>query len=155
MSRHHRRAVVVAHIAMLTTLALLTATLVLLLRPYDSVTFTPFETDRATYQPGDTITLTDVFCWDGTPFLSERFFVSQVSSISAGSVEFPNGFAVPAVAEKYEATGCAPTKIHIELPSTMPLGEWAVQYRVSYRANVIRVVTVANTSNTFQVVAAK
>ena len=154
MSRHHRRVVAIAHVAMWTTLVLLISTLWLLLRPYNSVTFTPFTTDRATYKAGDTIALTDVFCWDGTPFMSERFFVSQVTRVSAGTVEFPNGFAVPAVAAKYEA-GCAHATVRLELPSTLPAGEWAVMYRVSYRANVIRVVSVDNTSNTFQVVAAK
>jgi hypothetical protein len=151
----HRRWICAAHVGLLLALSLLAVTMFWLLRPYTNVTSTPFTTDRTSYVAGDTVTLTNTFCWDGTPFMAERFLVTKISRLAAGRVEFPNGYALPAIQEKYAATGCAPSTVKIELPSTLPEGEWRVEYRTSYRANPIRVVSVETPSNSFQVTAPK
>lgn len=133
----------------------LIAMLYAFLRPYDNISFTPFQTDKAEYYPGDVITLTNQFCWDGTPFNSERFFQSQVSRISAGSVEFPNGFSTSkALQEKFGQGECAESQIRVEVPTSIPPGEWAVAYDVTYQPNLVRTVAISNVSNTFVVLPA-
>lgn len=121
-----------------------------LLRPYDNISFTPFETNQTEYRNGDVISMTDEFCWDGTPFTVRRFFVSPISKISAGTVEFPNGYALPAVEEKF-GQGCAPSTVRVDIPPSIPPGEWAIAYEVSFRANPVRTIELSNTSNTFTV----
>lgn len=150
--RRHRLAVRTASVAVAVSIALASLVIFWLVRPYDSVTFTAFATDRAAYAQGDIVTLTNTFCWDGTPFTADRFLVSEVSMISANSVSFPNGYAIPRVAERY-ADGCSATTIKFDLPTTTPPGEWRIRYVVSYKANPIRVVSVVNDSNLFTVTA--
>ena len=150
MTTRHGKAVTAAVAALALTAAISGLLLFWLLRPYDSVTFTPFETDRDTYAAGDTVVMTNTFCWDGTPFLAERFLLSRVSQVSLGSVEFPWGYAVPEVEERY-IDGCSETTIKVELPPTTPTGDYRVSYEVSYAANPVRVVTVINESNVFHV----
>jgi len=121
-----------------------------LLRPYEQVTFTPFTTDATAYAPGDIVTMSNEFCWDGVPFAAERFIVSSVSKVGLGTVAFPWGYARADVAERY-ADGCSPTTIRVEIPSTTPPGEYAITYVVEYKANPVRVVSTSNTSNVFTV----
>lgn len=122
------------------------------LRPYDNITFTPFQTDRATYAPGDIITLTNEFCWDGTPFTAQRVIVKPIAESELGVVRFPNGFALPAVAEMY-ADGCNESTIKVQIPVTQPPGAYRIRYEVRYKPafNPVRVVQVENTSNEFEV----
>ena len=150
MTTRHGKAVTAAVAALALTAAISGLLLFWLLRPYDSVTFTPFETDRDTYAAGDTVIMRNTFCWDGTPFLAERFLLSRVSQVSLGSVEFPWGYAVPEVAERY-ANGCSDTTIKVEIPPTTPAGAYRISYEVSYAANPVRVVRVANESSVFHV----
>jgi hypothetical protein len=123
-----------------------------LLRPYDSVTFTPFTTDKTEYRAGEIVTMTNTFCWDGTPFAAERFIVSSVSKVGLGTVAFPWGYARADVAERY-ASGCSPTTIRVEIPPTTPPGDYRITYEVTYVPNPVRRVSESNTSNIFTVTA--
>jgi len=123
-------------------------------RPYDNITFTPFVTDRQTYAPGDVITMTNEFCWDGTPFVTTSLLVKPVSEREISTVRFPNGFALPEIAAEY-ADGCSDSLVRVQIPVTQPPGDYRVRYEVRYKPawNLIRVVEIANTSNEFTITA--
>ena len=121
-----------------------------LLWPYHSITFSPFVTDETTYRAGDLITLSDRFCWDGTPFISYRFFESDTARSSAGSVEFPNGYATAEVAQRY-ASGCTTAHVRLQVPEGLPPGKWRIAYEVKYKPNPIRTVSIENDSNEFTI----
>ena len=131
------------------------------LRPYDNVTFTAFQTDRAAYVQGDIVTMTDTFCWDGTPFTATREFQGKVTSIGAGYVRFAE-WPAPGVSKsvdkfRWSLNNCAGSTVKIEIPAALPPGEWSVRYIVTYKpaGNPVRTVTLPNTSNTFTVTATK
>lgn len=130
-------------------LAALGVTLWLLLRQYSAVTFTPFQPDRDTYRAGDVVTLTNTFCWDGTPFTSERWLVAAVAEQSLGTVRFPNGYALDAIAEQY-GDGCEPSTVKVALPSTTAPGKYRIRYDVSYSVP-LKTVRLSNVSEPFTV----
>ena len=153
MSRRHAvriRAVYVILVALAVAWAAVT---VWALRPYDNITFTPFQTDREVYAPGDIITLTNTFCWDGTPFTATRVLVKPVSESELGVIRFPNGFALPSVAEEYADDGCNDSTVRVQIPPTQPPGVYSIRYEVRYKPpwNPVRVVEVDNTSNQFTI----
>ena len=123
------------------------------LRPYDSITFTPFVTDAQEYAPGDVITLTNQFCWDGTPFVTTSLLVRPVSEREISTVRFPNGYALPEVAAQY-ADGCSDSMVKVQIPVAQPPGTYRVRYEVRYKPafNPLRVVEIANESNEFEIV---
>jgi hypothetical protein len=130
------------------------------LRPYDNVTFTPFQTDRAAYVQGDIIAMTNMFCWDGVSFTATREFQGAVTAISAGYVRFAE-WPAPGVSKQVDKfrdapDNCADSLIKIQVPQILPPGEWSVRYIVTYEppGNPVRRVTVTNTSNAFTVTAA-
>jgi hypothetical protein len=148
------------HRALMAVLWLLTGAWLLmsfwLVRPYSNISASPFQvTNGDTFRPGDTLILENEFCWDGTPFESLRVIVGVISESEAGVVRFPNGYVLPDVAAKYEATGCAPSMVRLQLPATQPEGEYRIRYETSYkpRWNPVRVVEFAVESNQFTVTA--
>ena len=132
------------------TLFLMTAVALLILfwsvKPYESISFTPFKSDKATYSVGDTITLTNEFCWDGTPFTVNKYLQSPINRIKVGELDFYNGYALPAVAERYQQ-GCQPTTVTVSIPQDIPPGKYRVAYVVEYNANPIRTIDLTNESN--------
>lgn len=136
---------------------ILTAILLLLcfwfLRPYDNISNSPFQTDKKQYKHGEIVKLSNTFCWDGTPFRADRFFLSRTTKISNGTVEFPFGWAnSPVLAEKYKKNPCNPTTVTVEIPNSLPVGLWSVVYETSYKANPVRTVSFDTQSNVFEVV---
>ena len=123
------------------------------LRPYDNITFTPFVTDAQEYAPGDVITMTNEFCWDGTPFVTTSVLVKPISEREISTVRFPNGYALPEIAAEYADDGCSDSMVKVQIPVTQPPGTYRVRYEVRYKPawNPIRVMEIANTSNEFEV----
>lgn len=150
-SRRHRIMWRAVYVALAVSAALCGLLLYWLLRPYAPVTTTPFRTDADTYVAGDVVTMSNEFCWDGSPFDAERFIVSSVSKVGLGTVAFPWGYARADVAERYAATGCAPSKIRVEIPSTTPAGDYTITYEIAVKVNPVRVWTSTTTSNAFTV----
>lgn len=118
--------------------------------PYSNISASPFVTNGEQFKAGDVVEMTDMFCWDGTPFRTEPLLVSVVSERELGAVRFPNGYAIPALEEKY-GQGCAQSNVKIQIPVTTPPGEYSIRYDVTYRPNPIRVVSFSNESNKFTV----
>lgn len=121
----------------------------LLLRPYDSITFTAFTPDAESYTAGDAVELSNTFCWDGTPFTAERWLVSAVSEQSLGTVRFPNGYAIEPVRVRY-VDGCEPSTVRVQVPATTPAGEYRIRYDVSYQVP-FKTVRLSNVSAPFTV----
>jgi hypothetical protein len=136
-------------LALTVALAALGVTLWLLLRPYSAVSFTPFQPDRDTYRAGETVTLSNTFCWDGTPFTADRWLVSAVSENALGTVRFPDGYALDAVAVKY-VDGCDATTVKVALPITTTPGVYRIRYDVAYTVP-LKTVRLSNLSAPFTV----
>ena len=125
-----------------------------MVRPYDSLSASPFETANGdVFAPGDVVVLKNEFCWDGTPFQSLRLLVGGIAENELGTVRFPNGFGLPEVAAKYEATGCAHSTVRVQIPESQPPGMYRIRYETSYEPhwNPVRVVTFTVESNQFAV----
>lgn len=121
----------------------------LLLKPYHAVKFTPFQPAQDTYSAGDVVMLTNTFCWDGTPFIADKWLVSAVSEQSLGTVRFPNGYALDAIAERY-GDGCEASTVMVQLPATVSPGEYRIRYDVSYSVP-LKTVRLSNVSAPFTV----
>jgi len=124
-----------------------------LVRPYDNISASPFVSNAERYAPGDTAILTNEFCWDGTPFESLRVLAGPIAESTLGTVRFPNGYVLPEIAAQYEATGCAPSTVRVQIPVTQPPGTYRIRYETSYQPawNPVRTVRFTVESNMFTV----
>jgi hypothetical protein len=143
---------------MLTIWSLIVAWVVVtfwLVRPYSSISASPFVTDRTTYAAGDTVVMSNRFCWDGTPFRSLRVIVGTISENELGAVRFPSGYVLPEVEARYAATGCTDTTVRVQIPVTQPPGMYRFRYESTYEPhwNPVRVVEFDTESNQFEVTA--
>jgi hypothetical protein len=124
-----------------------------MVRPYNDISATPFTTTAQSYAPGDTIVMSNTFCWDGTPFRSERVLVGIISENELGAVRFPRGYVLPEIEAAYTATGCNDTTVRVQIPVTQPPGRYLIRYETAYkpRNNPVRVVTFNVESNEFNI----